>query len=1151
MQKTQFVHLHNHTDYSLLDGAIKVKRLIEATHAHKSRAVAITDHGSMFGVIPFYFEAKKRGIIPIIGSEAYIAPGSRFEKKGKQRPYHITLLAENTEGYKNLIKLVSQAYLEGFYYKPRIDMALLEQHGKGLIALSGCLSGEVSVLLASDRIKDAEQSADYYRQIFGRDNFFIEIMDHGLPNEKLVNPKLVRLAAKLKIPLVATNDCHYLNREDDFSHEVLLCIQTGKTINDENRMRLETDQFYLKTPEEMIDLFKDIPEAIKNTVEIAKRCNVELDFDSHHLPVYQTPEGKDEDGYFEEVARAGFEGRMRNLESTGRLQKPREEYQNTLEAEIKIIKSMNFSSYFLIVWDFIKHAKEQGIPVGPGRGSGAGSLVAYAMDITDIDPLRYGLLFERFLNPERVTLPDFDIDFCMKRRSEVIDYVTKKYGRDNVAQIITFGTMAARASIRDVGRALDIPYGEVDRIAKMVPTEADATIDDAVSSVPELQEIMAKDKRIKKLIEIARKLEGMIRHASTHAAGVVISPLPLTEYVPLYRGSKEEITTQYAMNDIETIGMLKMDFLGLRTLTIINDTAEIVRQHAGKQIDIANLPLDDAATFELFSHARTNGIFQFESSGMKDILRKFEPQKFEDLIALNALYRPGPIKSGMIDDFIKRKQNKIKVSYVVASLKEILLETYGVMVYQEQVMQVASKLAGFTMGQADILRRAMGKKKKDVMMGMRDRFIKGALANGIVEKKAARIFELIEKFAGYGFNKSHSTAYALLAYQTAYLKSHYPVHFMAALLTNEKDNTDNIVKYIAEAKDMGIEVLPPDVNKGHVNFTVVEDKIQFGLGAIKNVGESAIHSIVKARDSVGQFISLYHFSENVDLRLANKRVIESLIKSGSFDALGLKRSYLASLIDKAIEYGQKQQKDLESGQESLFGDFLPTPASSTERDDHMEEWSEKEKLRNERETLGFYITGHPLTAYEEDLKALSSVTSLSIPEIEGQTDVSLGGVISKVRGLTTRKGDRMAVIRLEDLSGTVEVVFFPDSFKKYQELLVPDGKIFIKGKVEGGDGARNKVIADEAIDLDRVREKSAKSIKIKVITTGFHTDLLKEIQDLLEDHKGDCPVFFELTIPGVCKVSLKANHFLTVKPSKVLTSALEKHFGEGSVEVII
>ena len=895
MPHSDFVHLHLHTQFSLLDGACRIPELLALANQFKMPSLAITDHGNMFGAIDFYIEARKAGIKPIIGCEAYIAPGSRLEKSSagiEDAAYHIILLAKDETGYGNLMKLVSIGYLEGFYYRPRIDKEALEQYSKGLIGLSACLKGEIPSLLRQRRFNDALKCADTYLQIFGKDNFFLEVQGNSLPEQAIVNVDLIKLSKELNIPLIATNDVHYLTKERAASHEALLCIQTQTTLDDPNRMRFGTDEFYFTSPQEMKKLFKELPQAISNTIAVSERCNLELDFNKPHLPKYEPPVGKTKDEYLRELCEEGLIKRYGKSSS---------EISLRLEHELKIIKDMGFISYFLIVWDFIHYAKKEGIPVGPGRGSAAGSLVSYLLGITDLDPLKYGLLFERFLNPERMGLPDIDIDFCYERRQEVIDYVTNKYGQENVAQIITFGTMQARAVVRDVGRVMGLPYADVDRIAKLIPAEPDMTLKKALDSETELMNLYKNDSRISKLINTALVLEGLNRHASVHAAGVVIADKPLDNYSPLFKTGDDQVTTGYSMGVLEKIGLLKVDFLGLRTLTVIDETLKLVKKTQGKEINIETLPLDDSKTYKLLASAQTSGVFQIESSGMRDLLKKMEPSRFEDIIALLALYRPGPIGSGMLDDYIRRKHKIIPIKYEHPKLEPILKETYGIMVYQEQIMQIASSLAGFSLAQADLLRKAMGKKIPEVMEKQRINFILGCVKNGIKELLANKIFDLMEYFSGYGFNKSHSTAYALISYRTAYLKANYPVEFMTALLTSERSNTDKIVEYVSEAERMGLQVRPPDINDSEPLFKAVDAKtIRFGLLAIKNVGGGAAESIIKARES-SKFVSLEDLCSRIDLRLANKKVLESLIKCGAFDYFNTTRAQMFASLEFILE----------------------------------------------------------------------------------------------------------------------------------------------------------------------------------------------------------------------------------------------------------
>ncbi|MBU4128540.1 DNA polymerase III subunit alpha, partial [bacterium] len=895
VEHAHFVHLHVHTEYSLLDGACRLKDLVKAARDYRMPALAITDHGNMFGVIDFYRKAMARGVKPIIGCEVYVAPKSRLEKSlkpGKEAFYHLVLLVKDERGYKNLVKLASIAYLEGFYYKPRVDKEVLAKYHEGIIALSGCLKGEIPTLILDNRIGEAKRVALEYRDIFGQENFFLELHDHGIEEQKGVNKELISMGRELGIPLVATNDCHYIRKEDAPAHDILLSIQTATTIDDPNRLRFSTEEFYLKSPQEMGDLFHQTPEALENTVRIAERCNLELEFGKTHLPHYEPPEGRDLDGYLKELCYQGLKRRYSGVTP---------ELKKRLEHELKIIKDTGYTSYFLIVWDFVQFAKSKGIAVGPGRGSAPGSLVAYSLGITSLDPLKHDLLFERFLNPERVTMPDIDIDFADDRRDEVISYVVEKYGKENVAQIITFGTMKARAVIRDVGRSLKIPYSEVDRIAKLIPPEIGMTIEKALRTVPELKGIVQKGEKVKRLVDVAKSLEGIVRHASTHAAGVVISKESLTNYAPLFKGAKGEIATQYAMGPLEAIGLLKMDFLGLRNLTVMGHTLRILKEKENVEIDMDKISLDDEKTFDLLKRAHTVGVFQIESSGMRDLLKKLKPEEFSDIVALIALYRPGPMGSGMTDDFIRRKHGLIPIKYLHPQLEPILKDTYGVILYQEQVIRIAHELAGFSLSKADLLRQAMGKKISVLLDQQRKEFVEGAIKNEISKSIANKIFDLISHFAGYGFNKSHSSAYASISYQTAYLKANYPLYYMTALLTSEMNNTDKLVRYIEVTKRMGIEILPPDINESERDFTVAGDKIRFGLAAVKNVGSGAIASMTEMRQKKGKFRSLYHFCEEVNTRLINRRAIESLIKCGAFDSLGAKRSQLMAILDEALE----------------------------------------------------------------------------------------------------------------------------------------------------------------------------------------------------------------------------------------------------------
>lgn len=1059
-----FVHLHLHTEYSLLDGASRPEDLAKRVAKQGMPACAITDHGNMFGAVEFYNAMKKEGVKPIIGCEMYVAYGSRFDKTSVEDQQadagsnnHLIVLAQNDIGYRNLVKLVSAGYTEGFYYKPRIDKDLLREHREGLIVLSSCLKGEVSQSLAGGNWQKAKDAALTYRDILGPENFFLEIQDHGIPDQQKIIPMMARLGEEVGLQLVGTNDSHYLDKSDAFAHEVLLCIGTGKTLGDEKRMKFYSDDFYVKGPDEMRRVFADYPEAANNTVRIAERINLSLDVKGHHLPNFPVPEGATLADHFARVARAGLDKRlasMAHLFAAKRKKHEPQEYYDRLEREIEIIRNMDFPGYFLVVWDFIKFAKEHGIPVGPGRGSAAGSVVAWALDITNVDPLDYDLLFERFLNPERISMPDIDLDFCMNRRGEVIEYVRKKYGEENVAQIITFGTMAAKSVVRDVGRVLGHQYAFVDKISKMIPGGPGVTLTDAKKDSPQLAEAIKNDEEVRKIVEIGEKLEGLSRHAGMHAAGVVITPEPVTNYVPLFRTNRDEIVTQFDMRVVEKMGLVKMDFLGLRTLTVIDDAIKSAKQVDGVDIDLENIPLDDPEVFRHFQEGRTKGVFQFESGGMVDLLRKARPTQFEDLAALNALYRPGALDAGMVDEYVKRKNGKA-VKYLVPAMKDVLEETYGVIVYQEQVMQIAQQVAAYSLGQADLLRKAMGKKDVAIMAAEREKFVEGALANGYDKKKANEIFDYIEPFARYGFNKSHSVAYALVAYQTAWLKVHYPRHFMAALMSSEMDRTEAVVKFIGEAKSMGIEVLPPDVNESNMYFTVVGPNIRFGLGAVKGVGQGAVESILDARRRVGRYTSLLGFCEEVDLRACNKKVLEALIKSGSFDFIGTSRRALFEQLDSTADSAQRAKDEKERGQNSLFGMFAAAAPTTTTQAKNAPEWPEDERLRYEKETLGFYITGHPLNKFNDELKLFANATTDTLYRHIDET-VNIGGIVSQMKKSKIKKGPNegklMAKFFLDDQAGSVEVVVFSDLYSKYMRWLDNGVAVLVTATVKDTGG---------------------------------------------------------------------------------------------------
>jgi DNA polymerase-3 subunit alpha len=1157
----QFAHLHNHTTYSLLDGAQRLDEMLARAAADGQTSIAITDHGNLFGVLEFAREARKAAIRPIIGIEAYVAPGSRHDKGttqaggARQRPYHhLILLAESYAGYKNLIKLATAGYLEGFYYRPRIDKELLREHADGLVCLSACLAGEVPTLLRSDRYDDARDVAAEFRDLFGPDRYWLELQDHGLEEQAKVNEGSVRIAKELGLGVAATNDCHYLLPTDHFAHDVLVCIQTGKTVHSHDRIRY-SPQHYLKSRAEMAKLFAWAPDAVANTAAIAERCAFTFDKQPASLPNFPVPEGFDLPAYFEKIVRDGFESRLprwRAESDAGRLRHPIESYRERLAREIKMVRDMGFAGYFLIVWDFIRFSREQGIPVGPGRGSAAGSLVAYCMRITDIDPMQFDLLFERFLNPERISMPDIDIDFCFRKRERVIDYVTGKYGRANVAQIITFGTMAARAVLRDAGRGLDIPYAEVDKIAKLIPQQPgqDITIAGALGEVAALKQAYQSDPKVKELIDVGQRLEGLVRHASTHAAGVVIAPRPIVEFAPLYRGTDDAITTQFAMSDIEEIGLLKMDFLGLKTLTLIDDALISIADATGTRPDLDTLLLDDPSVYDLFCKARTAGVFQFESEGMRNILRRLKPDRFEDLVAINALYRPGPIGGGLIDDFIKRRHGKVKVEYPHPLLAAILEETYGVIVYQEQVMQIASAMAGYSLGEADILRRAMGKKKKEVMAAEREKFIERSTGQGVASGDAGRVFDQMEYFAGYGFNKSHSAAYALVAYRTAWLKAHYPVHFMAALLTTEKGNTDKLVQYVNECKEMGIPVLPPDVNTSSLDFTVFDDHVRFGLSAIKNVGEGAIESLLDARRRLKRpFRSIFDLAGEIDLRLANKRVFEALASSGALDAFGCRRSQLHAAVDGALEWGQKRRTDRESGQGNLFGGA----AASRDADEgpaamlpDLPDWDERTRLAHEKATLGFYVSGHPLESLSGLLDDFASHRTAGLREVASGTEVSVGGIVTDFRKRKSKKGAWWGSFQLEDLEGQIEVLAFPKAFEQFQALLENDRALLITGRVASDDG-RVRLTADEMVALDNLRERKAEAVQVRLDAADVDDDLVLRLRQAVESHRGEVSMYLEIVRPGDFRVVARVEPTLSVSPSRQLLAALEGVVGPGRV----
>jgi DNA polymerase III subunit alpha len=1111
---SDFIHLHVHTQYSLLDGAIRIESLLERAKEFGMGAATITDHGTMFGTVDFYQQAVKAGVKPIIGCECYVAPRTLSDKTtlDKKGLSHLILLAQNQEGYRNLCKLTSIAQLKGFYYKPRVDKELLRECSEGLIALSACLQGEVPKLIRADRLEDADQVALEYARIFGEGNFFLEVQNNGIDLQTKVNQALLEMSSRLSLPLVATNDCHYLNSGDVKAHDVLLCIQTGKTVQDDDRLKFRTDQLYFKSGEEMCADFSSYPGALENTTAIAARCNVEFQFDTFHFPKFDIEEERPVDDLFEDEVRAGFVQRMEVLKA----QQPDlvgKTYDERLEMEISIIKQMGFCGYFLIVSDFIRYAKRNNIPVGPGRGSAAGSLVAYALEITNLDPISYGLIFERFLNPARKSMPDIDVDFCINGREEVFKYVVDRYGGgDYVAQIITYGKMKTRAVIRDVGRALDIPLREVDAIAKMVPDVLNIKLDAALKQEPRLAAMADEKPEIGNLIDICRVLEGLPRHASTHAAGVVIADKPLMEYLPLYRGKKGEVVTQFDMKGVEKIGLVKFDFLGLRNLTVIENTLKLITKQGRTPPDIDHLDLDDSATYQLLQSGDTTGVFQLESSGMKDLLVRLKPERFDDVIALVALYRPGPLESGMVDDFVERRHGRKDVEYMVPELEPILNNTYGVIVYQEQVMKIAGSLANYSMAEADDLRKAMGKKIFEILAQHRERFVQGAVGRKIPGDKAGKLFDLIEKFGGYGFNKSHSAAYALIAYQTAYLKAHYPEELLAALLTSEMHSSDGVVKYIAECRSHDIEVLPPDVNESDKQFTVDNGKIRFGLAAVKNVGEGAVDAVVAARQE-GKFSTVFDFCERVDLQKANKRVLEGLIKCGAFDATGEPRARLAAALEDVMEYGQCVQKEKVDPQMGLF-DMGGSCATVTNHPalPNLGEWDEKQRLMFEKESLGFFISGHPLEPHGSILEKFTNTDTLRIKEQADGKDVRIGGVIQHVKTIQSKNG-LMAFVTLEDMNGSVELTVFSRLYGSAESMLVVDEMILVRGDLQKDENSA-KILAQEIISLDSAEEKWSASVHLIVDLVRTREAELIQLRDLLSGYPGECKTFLHLRDPG-------------------------------------
>ncbi len=1138
-----FVHLHNHTTYSLLDGAIKIDDLMAKAKEFGMPALALTDHGNLFGAIEFYKSAKKHGIKPIIGCEAYVAPESMHKKEPLRgfpdAGYHLILLCKNLTGYRNLVKLSSLGYLEGFYHRPRVDKELLKKHAEGLVCLSSCLNGELPAQLRNSDFKRAREVAKEYADIFGNENFYVELQDHGIEEEDRIKGELVKLGKDLGFGLVATNDCHYLKRADAAAHDALLCIQTGKVISDADRLKYETDQIYFKSAPEMKELFSWVPEAIENSVKIAEACNLELELGKLHLPRFPLPSGfKTADEFLEHLSREGMEARYHPVEA---------EVKERLEYELKIIRQMGYSGYFLVVRDFVEYARQNNIPVGPGRGSVGGSLIAYCTGITRIDPIKYGLLFERFLNPERISMPDIDIDFSDRDRDKIIRYVIDKYGADNVCQIITFGTMAARAVVRDVGRVMSIPYSDVDRIAKLIPFEAEMTLERALEVQPDLKRLVASDPKIAQLMEYSKTLEGLSRHASTHAAGVVIAPSKLTDYVPLYRTNKDETVTQYDMKGIEEIGLLKMDFLGLRTLTVIQDTVAFVKEKEGMEVDIDNVPLNDPKVFELFASGETTGLFQFESSGMRDYLRKLKPDSLTDLAVMNALYRPGPLDALMVDEYIDRKKGK-KISYEHPKLEKILKETYGVIVFQEQVLEIAKDLAGYALGKADILRKAMGKKDAELMAGEKEEFLKGAVAHHIDRNTAERIFEQIATFGRYGFNKAHSVGYACLAYQTGYLKAHWPVYFMAASLTSEMGNTDRVVTLILEVQRMGLEVLAPDVNKSFSAFTVEEGKIRYGLAAVKNVGAGAVETLVSVRESKGPYRSLFDFARKLDSRAANRRMVESLVLAGAFDSLDANRARLFKNVQRALDWGAGVQANEAAGQASLFGSKAKDIGVSEPVLEPEDQWPQAVALTKEKEVLGFYFSANPLENYRTELELFATTPIAGLEKFRDGEEVILSGMMEDIKTKMDKKGKRMAFVTIEDTSGRTELVVFADIFERSRSVLHPEKLILARGRVSTKEGEKPKLVASEIYALEEGYARTPLTLIVSLPLDEFNGgEFLASIAEAARPEGGKTSLCFRLVAPS--ETVLARSRKSGLKLSREGLEALKHRFGEENVQL--
>jgi DNA polymerase-3 subunit alpha len=1140
MKRSEFVHLHLHSQYSLLESTVRFEPLMNALKAQGAPAVALTDRANLFGAVPFYQIAESHGIKPILGLEVFVAPESRFDKIHNHglsdAAYHLVLLAESEEGYANLMRLSTAGYLQGFFQVPRVDKEILSRCAKGLIALSGCRNGEIPSFLLKGEKPKAVRAAAQWAEIFGKDRFFLEVQDHGLSEERVVREGLVEVSRETGLPLVAANDVHYLRKEDASAHEVLLCLGKGMVLSDPNHPRYESNEYYLKSPAEMEALFKDIPGAVQRTVEIAERCNLSLEFHKIQLPTFAVPDtAADEAGYLEVLCREGLKKRYGGQTPSGALER--------MQHELAVIHQTGFSGYFLIVWDIVRDAKNQGIPVGPGRGSAAGSLVAYLLGITDVDPLRWDLLFERFINPERVSAPDIDVDVCDRRRGEVLAHISRTYGVDRVANIITFGTLAARAVVRDVGRVLETPVADIDRIAKWVPAEPKITLEDAAARSPELRALSQSSGPERRLWDTARALEGLVRHTSTHAAGVLIGGHPLVESVPLCNGSGGEVLTQYDMNILKDLGLLKLDVLGLRTLTVLDDACASVAARTGLKVDLDNLPLDDPETFRLLREARTWGVFQLESRGMRDYMRKLSPDRFEDLIALLALYRPGPLGSDMVDDFIRRKKGQIPVVYPHPLCEPILKPTYGVILYQEQVMRLASVLGGFTLGQADLLRRAMGNKNPEVMEKQRGRFLIGAKERGIPNATAESLFNLMAKFAGYGFNKSHSTAYALVAYRSAYMKARYPADFMAALMTSERGDTDKLAEYVSECRRMELAMLPPDVNVGTANFTVEGDRsVRYGLLALRGVGYPAVESLVEARKTGGPYKDLFDFCRRVDLRAFTPKMVESLVLSGAFDATGAKRSQMKDALEKAFQDAHVSQNERETGQAALFGG-AEKPSFA-----EMPEMRSAELLQGEKESLGFFLSGHPLTEHQWELEHY--VTPLDeIAALNDGAEIRVGGMVAALTvGQVKKTKETYARFVLEDLRQHLEVLVWPEAYRNCSPLLERGRLVALKGRVDRSS-EKVQVVASEVIRLEDMASRWAKSVRLKVNAVGFDDGILKKVGAVCAKYPGHAQVKFQLQTSHQGEVLIEAGEQLKVEPKLEFLRETTELLGEDSIDV--